>query len=59
MIGNFLGPERAYRCARGEEDRVSWLAYDKAFYGDAIELPGNAVLVQQERACTSPVWYTS
>jgi len=36
----------------------SWLAYDKAFYGDKIKLPEDAVLVQQERAYTSPVWYT-
>jgi hypothetical protein len=35
----------------------SWLAHDKAFYGDAIDLPGDAVLVQQERAYTSPIWY--
>jgi hypothetical protein len=36
----------------------SWLAYDKAFYGDAIELPDDAVMEQQERAYTSPIWYT-
>jgi len=35
----------------------SWLAYDKAFYGDAIDLPEDAVMVQQERAYTSPIWY--
>ncbi len=33
----------------------TWLAYDRAFYG--IELPGDAVLVHQERAYTSPIWY--
>jgi hypothetical protein len=36
----------------------TWLAYDKAFYGDAINLPDDAVLVHQERAYTSPIWYT-
>jgi hypothetical protein len=36
----------------------SWLAYDKAFYGDAVDLPEDAVMVQQGRAYTSPIWYT-
>jgi hypothetical protein len=36
----------------------TWLAYDKAFYGDKVELPDDAVLVHQERAYTSPIWYT-
>jgi hypothetical protein len=36
----------------------TWLAYDKAFYGDKIQLPADAAMVQQERAYTSPVWYT-
>ena len=36
----------------------TWLAYDKAFYGDTIKLPGDAQLVHQERAYTSPIWYT-
>jgi hypothetical protein len=36
----------------------SWLAYDKAFYGDTITLPEDAIMVQQERAYTSPIWYT-
>ena len=34
----------------------TWLAYDRAFYG--IELPDDALLVHQERAYTSPIWYT-
>ena len=33
----------------------TWLAHDSAFYG--IELPDDAVLVHQERAYTSPIWY--
>ena len=36
----------------------TWLAYDKAFYGDKIKLPDDAQLVHQERAYTSPIWYT-
>jgi len=36
----------------------TWLAYDKAYFGDQIELPEDAVLVHQERAYTSPIWYT-
>jgi hypothetical protein len=36
----------------------TWLAYDKDFYGDAIDLPDDAVMVHQERAYTSPIWYT-
>ena len=36
----------------------TWLACDKAFYGDRIELPDDAAMVQQERAYTSPIWYT-
>jgi hypothetical protein len=36
----------------------TWLAYDKAFYGDKIKLPEDAKLVHQERAYTAPIWYT-
>jgi hypothetical protein len=36
----------------------TWLAYDKAFYGDEITLPEDALLVHQERAYTSPIWYS-
>jgi hypothetical protein len=35
----------------------SWLAYDEAFYGD-LDLPDDAVMTQQDRAYTSPIWYT-
>ena len=34
----------------------SWLAYDRAFFG--AELPQDSTLIQQERAYTSPIWYT-
>ncbi len=35
----------------------SWLAYDKKAFGD-IQVPDSAVMKQQERAYTSPIWYT-
>ncbi len=35
----------------------TWIAYDRAFFG--MELPEDAVLVHQERAYTSPIWYTA
>lgn len=36
----------------------TWLAYDKAHFGDLITLPADAQLVHQERAYSSPIWYT-
>jgi hypothetical protein len=36
----------------------TWLAYDRAFYGDSVDIPEDAVMVHQERAYTSPIWYT-
>ncbi|GAA6180148.1 DUF3604 domain-containing protein [Shimia sp. NS0008-38b] len=33
-----------------------WVLYDKVRYG--IELPEDAVLIHQERAYSSPIWYT-
>jgi hypothetical protein len=36
----------------------TWLAHDKAFYGDKVKLPEDALLLHQERAYTSPIWYT-
>ncbi len=51
--------ERAFYYVRVLEiPTPTWLAYDKAFYGDAIRLPDDALLVHQERAYTSPIWYT-
>ena len=35
----------------------SWLAYDRVAYGE-IDVPDSAVMKQQERAYTSPIWYT-
>jgi hypothetical protein len=34
----------------------SWLVYDRKVYG--IEIPEGAVLKEQERTYTSPIWYT-
>jgi len=33
-----------------------WTTYDAAFYG--VELPEGVPASQQERAYTSPIWYT-
>ncbi len=33
-----------------------WTAYDAKFYG--VEMPENVKMVGQERAYTSPIWYT-
>jgi hypothetical protein len=56
---DFDADERAFYYVRVLEiPTPTWLAYDKAYYGDAIELPKDAVLVHQERAYTSAVWYS-
>ena len=56
---DFDPAERAFYYVRVLEiPTPTWLAYDKAFYGDAIQLPDDALLVHQERAYTSPIWYT-
>ena len=36
----------------------TWLAYDKAHFGDLVDLPADAKLVHQERAYSSPIWYS-
>ena len=51
--------QRAFWYARVLEiETPTWLAYDKAHFGDLITLPADAQLVHQERAYSSPVWYT-
>jgi hypothetical protein len=56
---DFDASERAFYYVRVLEiPTPTWLAYDKAFYGDEITLPEDALLVHQERAYTSPIWYT-
>ena len=34
----------------------TWAAYDAAFFG--VEMPKEVPMVHQERAYTSPIWYT-
>ncbi|MBW8635876.1 DUF3604 domain-containing protein [Hoeflea sp. WL0058] len=61
--GYWIDPEfdpsrRAYYYVRVLEiPTPSWLAYDEAFYGN-LDLPDDAVMTQQDRAYTSPIWYT-
>jgi len=56
---DFDAGERAFYYVRVIEiPTPSWLAYDKRFFGEEVELPDDAVMVQQERAYTSPIWYT-
>lgn len=57
---DFDPEERAFYYIRVIEiPTPSWLAYDRVHFGDEMpELPDDAVWVQQERAYTSPIWYT-
>ena len=63
MAAHWVDPEfdptqRAYYYIRVLEiPTPSWLAYDEAFYGPQ-DLPADAVMEQQDRAYTSPIWYT-
>lgn len=54
---DFKADQRAFYYVRVLEiPTPTWLAYDKAYFG--IDLPEDATLVHQERAYTSPIWYT-
>jgi len=56
---DFDPEQRAFYYSRVLEiPTPTWLAHDKARYGDAIELPEDAKLAHQERAYSSPIWYT-
>ena len=56
---DFDASERAFYYVRVLEiPTPTWLAYDKRFYGNAVELPDDAMLIHQERAYTSPIWYS-
>lgn len=63
LAGVWTDPEfdpaqRAYYYVRVIEiPTPSWLAYDQAFFGP-LDLPDDAVMVQQDRAYSSPIWYT-
>jgi hypothetical protein len=54
---DFRASERTFYYVRVLEiPTPTWLAYDKAHFG--IDLPPDATMVHQERAYTSPVWFT-
>ena len=54
---DFRASDRAFYYVRVLEiPTPTWLAYDRAYFG--VDLPTDATLVHQERAYTSPVWYT-
>ncbi len=55
---DFDPAERAFYYVRVLEiPTPRWLAYDEAFFGP-LDLPDDAVMEQQERAYSSPIWYT-
>ncbi|SDL32681.1 DUF3604 domain-containing protein [Aliiruegeria lutimaris] len=54
---DFDPAERAFYYVRALEiPTPRWVVYDKVRFG--IDLPGEAQLVHQERAYSSPIWYT-
>ena len=54
---DFDANERAFYYVRVLEiPTPRWVVYDKVRYG--IELPEEAELIHQERAYSSPIWYT-
>ena len=54
---DFNPAERAFYYVRVLEiPTPRWVVYDKVRYG--IELPEEAQLIHQERAYSSPIWYT-
>ena len=56
---HFDAGERAFYYVRVlEVPTPTWLAYDRAFYGDLVDLPDDAQWVHQERAYSSPIWYS-
>ena len=55
---DFDPKQRAYYYIRVLEiPSPTWLAYDEAFLGRQ-DLPEDALMEHQERAYTSPIWYT-
>ena len=54
---DFDPDERAFYYARVLEiPTPRWTTYDAAYFG--VELPDEVPRVQQDRAYTSPIWYT-
>lgn len=57
LDSNFSAKERAFYYVRVLEiPTPRWTTYDAAYYG--LELPKNVPATHQERAYTSPIWYT-
>ena len=53
----FDAGQRAFYYARVLEiPTPRWTAYDAKFYG--VQMPKEAPMTQQDRAYTSPIWYT-
>jgi len=56
---DFEPNQRAFYYVRVLEiESPTWLAYDKARFGDAAQIPADALMAHQERAYSSPIWYT-
>ena len=56
---DFNPNQRAFYYLRVLEiETPTWLAYDRARYGSAADIPADAVMAHQERAYSSPIWYT-
>ena len=54
---DFNAKQRVFYYVRALEiPTPRWTTYDTAFYG--IDLPKGVPVDQQERAYTSPIWYT-
>jgi hypothetical protein len=54
---DFDANQRAFYYVRVLEiPTPTWLAFDAKYF--KVDLPGDAVMVGQERAYTSPIWYT-
>jgi hypothetical protein len=54
---DFDAGQRAFYYVRVLEiPTPTWLAFDKKYFG--VDLPGDAVMKSQERAYTSPIWYS-
>ncbi len=56
---DFNADDRAFYYVRVLEiPTPTWLAYNSEYYGDADKLKADAIKQHQERAYSSPIWYT-